>query len=159
MTKSGTREDATTFVEWLNALNPFLRFTSTIGDIELSFLDLLIAEKDGFLKTEVFYKPTDRNNLLQFQSFHPRSLKDNLPVGQFLRLRRNCSELAHYTKRAKKLTKKLRAKGYLAHITRRAEKKGRFSHGYLLLQPSERSEKKERLICVTTFNPLSNTVN
>ncbi|KAJ1203698.1 hypothetical protein NDU88_007479 [Pleurodeles waltl] len=80
---TGTREDVTMFVDWLNALNPFLRLTSTIGDIELSFLDILISEKDGFLKTEVIYKPTDRNNLLQFHSFHPRSLKENLPVGNF----------------------------------------------------------------------------
>ncbi|KAJ1203299.1 hypothetical protein NDU88_007087 [Pleurodeles waltl] len=88
----------------------------TIGDNKLPFLDLLIYEHDGGLATEVYYKPTDRNNLLQFQSFHPRALKDNLPVGQFLRLRQNCLTLTDYRKHADKLATKLQAKDYPTHL-------------------------------------------
>ncbi|KAJ1108612.1 hypothetical protein NDU88_005988 [Pleurodeles waltl] len=87
---TGSKEEALAFATWLNSANPFLTFTMNIGDNKLLFLDLLIYEHDGGLSTEVYYKPTDCNNLLQYQSFHPRALRDNLPVGQFLRLRRNC---------------------------------------------------------------------
>ncbi|KAJ1100609.1 hypothetical protein NDU88_005690 [Pleurodeles waltl] len=154
----GSKEEATTFVTWLNALNPFLRFTSTMGDRAISFLDLLITEKNGLLKTEVYYKPTDRNNVLQFRSFHPRSLRENLPVGQFLRLRRKCTELTDFKKHAKKLTDKLQARGYPAYLLRRAEKRARFSNRETLLQPTTRTNKEDTLICVTTFNPASDTI-
>ncbi|KAJ1173793.1 hypothetical protein NDU88_005619 [Pleurodeles waltl] len=107
---TGTKEEAHTFPNWLNTANPFLNFTVTIGDNRLPFLDLLIYENDGALATEVYYKLTDRNNLLQFQSFHPQALKENLPVRQFLRLRRNCSTLTDYHKHADKLATKLQAK-------------------------------------------------
>ncbi|KAJ1206431.1 hypothetical protein NDU88_001836 [Pleurodeles waltl] len=89
---TGSKEEALAFAAWLNGANPFLTFTMNIGDNKLLFLDLLIYEHEGGLSTEVYYKPTDRNNLLQYQSFHPRALRDNLPVGQFLRLRRNCEK-------------------------------------------------------------------
>ncbi|KAJ1172432.1 hypothetical protein NDU88_004279 [Pleurodeles waltl] len=121
----GTKEEATTFITWLNTLNPFLRFTATLGDPAVSFLDLLITERNGSLTTEVYYKPTDCNTLLQFQSFHPRSLRENLPVGQFLRLRRNCTELTDYKKHAQQVTNKLRARGYPDHLLRRADKRAR----------------------------------
>ncbi|KAJ1177455.1 hypothetical protein NDU88_002710 [Pleurodeles waltl] len=144
--RKGTKEEATAFVTWLNALNPFLRFTSTMGDPAISFLDLLITEKNGLLKTEVYYKPTDRNNLLQFHSFHPRSLRENLPVGQFLRLRRNCTELTDFKKHAKKLNDKLQVRGYPAYLLRRAEKRARFSNRETLLQPTTRTNKEDTLI-------------
>ncbi|KAJ1155024.1 hypothetical protein NDU88_007760 [Pleurodeles waltl] len=154
----GTKEEATTFITWLNTLNPFLRFTATLGDPAVSFLDLLITERNGSLTTVVYYKPTDRNTLLQFQSFHPRSLRENLPVGQFLRLRRNCTELTDYKKHAQQLTDKLRARGYPDHLLRRADKRARVNPRETLLQSRSRTNKGDRLICVTTFNPASNTV-
>ncbi|KAJ1192175.1 hypothetical protein NDU88_001487 [Pleurodeles waltl] len=49
---TGTRKEALTFSNWLNAANPFLNFTMTIGDNRLPFLDLLIYENDGALATE-----------------------------------------------------------------------------------------------------------
>ncbi|KAJ1143227.1 hypothetical protein NDU88_009538 [Pleurodeles waltl] len=154
----GTREEATIFITWLNTLNPFLRFTATMGDPAVSFLDLLITERNGSLVTEVFYKPTDRNTLLQFQSFHPRSLRENLPVGQYLHLRRNCTELTDYKKHAQQLTNKLRARGYPDHLLRRADKRVLVSPRETLLHPSSRTSKRDPLICVTTFNPASNMI-
>ncbi|KAJ1082464.1 hypothetical protein NDU88_002631 [Pleurodeles waltl] len=104
---AGSRDEAHSFITWLNMENPFLTFTMTIGNDQLPFLDLLIHESDGVLATEVYQKPTDRNNLLQFKSFHPRSLRENLPVGQFLRLQRNCSKVSDYHKHANALSAKL----------------------------------------------------
>ena len=84
------------FMGWLNSQDPFLRFTHTISHKQLVFLDLLITPKDGGLKSITYEKPTACNNLLHFSSFHPRHLRTNLPFGQFLRSRRNCSELTDY---------------------------------------------------------------
>ncbi|KAJ1216985.1 hypothetical protein NDU88_004583 [Pleurodeles waltl] len=119
---TGNKEEALAFAVWLNGANPFLTFTMTIGDNKLPFLDLLIYEHDGGLATEVHYKPTDSNNLLQYQSFHPRALKNYLPVGQFPRLRRNCSSVADYRKHADKLATKLQTKDYPTHLVNRVRR-------------------------------------
>ncbi|KAJ1140408.1 hypothetical protein NDU88_006761 [Pleurodeles waltl] len=155
---TGTREEALTFSNWLNADDPFLNFTMTIGDNRLVFLDLLIYENDGALATEVYYKPKDRNNLLQFQSFHPRSLKENLPVGQYLRLRRNCSTLTDYRKHADKLAIKLQTKDYPTHLVKKAYKRAHNNNRDQLLQPRAKKPDMEQIVCVTTFNPLSNKI-
>ncbi|KAJ1146114.1 hypothetical protein NDU88_012396, partial [Pleurodeles waltl] len=155
---TGTREEALTFSNWLNAADPFLNFTMTIGDNRLAFLDLLIYENDGALAMEVFYKPTDRNNLLQFQSFHPQSLKENLPVGQFLCLRRNCSTLTDYRKHADKLAIKQQTKDYPTHLVKRAYKRAHNNNRDQLLQPRAKKPDMEQIVCVTTFNPLSNKI-
>ncbi|KAJ1098507.1 hypothetical protein NDU88_003617 [Pleurodeles waltl] len=155
---TGNKEEALDFSVWLNGANPFLTFTITIGENKLPFLDLLIYEHEGGLATEVYYKPTDRNNLLQYQSFHPRALKDNLPVGQFLRLRRNCSSVEDYRKHADKLATKLQAKDYPTHLVNRARKRARNNNRDQLLQPRAVKPDLEKIVCVTTFSPLSNRI-
>ncbi|XP_071989323.1 uncharacterized protein [Engystomops pustulosus] len=57
-------------------------------------------------------KQTATNSLLSFTSFHPKHLRQSIPVGQFLRLRRNCSDIADFRKHAKDLTGRFRARGY-----------------------------------------------
>ncbi|KAJ1203117.1 hypothetical protein NDU88_006911 [Pleurodeles waltl] len=122
----------------------------------LKFLDLLIYEHNGGLATEVYYKPTDCNNLLQYQSFHPRALRDNLPVGQFLRLRRNCSSVTDYRKHADKLTTKLHTKDYPPHLVSRARKRARNNNRDQLLQPEHRNQTSRRLLlCLRTGCPLA----
>ncbi|KAJ1119551.1 hypothetical protein NDU88_007736 [Pleurodeles waltl] len=155
---TGNKEEALAFAVWLNGANPFLTFTMNIGDNKLPFFDLLIYEHDGGLATEVYYKPTDCNNLLQYQSFHPRALRDNLPVGQFLRLRRNCSSMTDYRKHADKLTTKLHTKDYPPHLVSRARKRARNNNRDQLLQPRALKSSLEKIVCVTTFNPLSNEI-
>ncbi|KAJ1088977.1 hypothetical protein NDU88_002131 [Pleurodeles waltl] len=155
---TGSTEEPRAFAVWLNGANPFLTFTMTIGDNKLPFLDLLIYEHEGGLATEVCYKPTDRNNLLQYQSFHPQALKDNLPVGQFLRLRQNCSSVADYRKHADKLATKLQTKVYPTHLVNRARKRALNNNRDQLLQPRAVKPDLEKIVCVTTFSPLSNKI-
>ncbi|KAJ1153242.1 hypothetical protein NDU88_006003 [Pleurodeles waltl] len=153
---TGSKEEAQAFAIWLNGANPFLTFTMNIGGKKLPFLDLLIFEQDGGLATEVYYKPTDCNNLLQYQSFHPRALRDNFPVGQFLRLRRNCSSVTDYRKHAEKLSTKLHTKDYPTHLINVAKKRARNNNRDQLLQPRAQKPDLDKIVCVTTFNPLSN---
>ncbi|KAJ1151104.1 hypothetical protein NDU88_003891 [Pleurodeles waltl] len=150
---TGTEEEAPSFSNWLNGANHFLNFTMTIGDNKLLFLDLVIYEHDRGLVTEVYYKPTDRNNLLQFQSFHPRALKDNLPVGPFLRLRWNCSTLIDYRKHADKLGIKLQAKDYPTHLVSRARKRARNNNRDQLLQPRAVKPDMEQIVNYISQRP------
>ncbi len=58
---------------------------------KINFLDLTIYKgDDNKLQTTLVRKPTDCNSLLHYGSFHPFHLKNNIPFGQFQRLRRIC---------------------------------------------------------------------
>ncbi|KAJ1126012.1 hypothetical protein NDU88_004425, partial [Pleurodeles waltl] len=151
----GPLETVSTFTEWVNTLNPFLRFTSTMSTNEISFLDLLIM--NGKLITSTYQKPTDRNSLLTYDSHHPKSLRDNLPFGQFLRLRRNCSSTHTYNTQANDLQTKLLARNYPREIVNRAPKRARNNNREALLEPNTRDINKS-MTCVTTFTPLSNKI-
>lgn len=86
------------FMEWLNRQNAYLKFTHTASKDHLVFLDLNIFPAEGGLQTTTHFKPTAKNCLLLYSSFHPRHLRDNLPYGQFLRLRSNCTNIRDYKK-------------------------------------------------------------
>ena len=157
ITWTGDMPQALAFFEWVNTLDPYLRFTHHISDQEIPFLDLLITINDGKLCTKTFSKPTDRNSLLRFDSHHPKSLRQNLPYGQFLRLRRNCSEVEQFSQQAQSLSGKLDLKGYPTRTIRNARKRALNTHRDILLEPSTR-QIREAMTCVTTFTPLSNQV-
>ena len=157
ITWNGTYEQASTFFQWLNGLDSFLRFTSHISHEELPFLDLMISIDEGTLNTRTYNKPTDRNSLLNFESFHPRALKSNLPYGQFLRLRRNCNNVCQYREESTHLQSKLKNKGYPKKMIKTSMKRALNANREALLDTTVRTTS-EALTCVTTFTPISNTL-
>lgn len=67
-------------------------FASEINQNEIKFLDLKITtDLGGCIQTNVYRKPTSVNGFLQWQSHHPTLLKRGIPIGQYLRAWRNCS--------------------------------------------------------------------
>lgn len=62
----------------------------------LSFLDLQITLENGQLCNSTFQKETAANTLLYATSHHPHWVKNGIPVGQFLRIKRNCSKASDY---------------------------------------------------------------
>ncbi|CAJ0946009.1 unnamed protein product, partial [Ranitomeya imitator] len=66
---------------------PGLDFTMTYHHTQISFLDTLIIKDDhGSLSTDLYFKPTDRNSLLHYDSFHPCSIKNPIPKSQIHRV-------------------------------------------------------------------------
>ena len=80
------------FIEHLNTVNPTIKFTSTISQTEVAFLDLIIYIRGDKLYTRLHTKSTYRHIYLNFHSEHPMSLKRSIPYSQFLRLKRIHSE-------------------------------------------------------------------
>lgn len=79
----------------------------------LTFLDIQIfINSDRTVGTTLFRKPSVGNSLLHANSFHPVSMITNVPYGQYLRLRRNCSEVVQFELEAKALRDRLRLRGY-----------------------------------------------
>ena len=88
--------DCDTLLGCLNNLHEDINFTLEAAHfIErnnnqaqiLNFLDINIALlENGNIETDVFYKPTNSHKYLNYQSFHPRHVKDNIPFNLAKRL-------------------------------------------------------------------------
>ena len=81
------------FISRLNSFHPTIKFTHTVSETSVSFLDVNIAKNiDSFLSTEIHIKSTDVHQYLHFSSCHPRNCKESIPYSQAKRYRRIISD-------------------------------------------------------------------
>ena len=73
-----------------------IRFEVNKSTNQVEFLDVKVILDDGSLKTDLYTKPTDAFLYLNKTSDHPSHVTKNIPKGQFIRIRRICSEKADY---------------------------------------------------------------
>ncbi|XP_063818789.1 uncharacterized protein LOC135056938 [Pseudophryne corroboree] len=57
----------------------------------MTFLDIALKIENESIVTSTFVKEVDQNRYLHYKSSHLQRWKDNIPKGQFLRIKRNCS--------------------------------------------------------------------
>ena len=87
----GTLNELKDFEHTINQVHPSIKLTFEYSFKEINFLDTtIVVSPNGRLTTKVFKKPTDRSSYLHNTSHHPNSLKNNIPYGQALRLRKIC---------------------------------------------------------------------
>lgn len=79
--------------------------------MSVNFLDITITKSETRLNTKVYLKPTDRNSYLCIRSGHYPAWIRNIPKGQILRVRHNCTELDYFAQ-AGTLKDKFIQKGY-----------------------------------------------
>eukprot|EP00061_Rhincodon_typus_P006733 g27700.t1 len=87
-----SHEELEKFIHFTNTFHPNLKFTWTICDTSLSFLDPFVSISGNHLETDIYFKPTDFHRYLDYTSTHPPSCKNAIPYSQLLRLRRICSQ-------------------------------------------------------------------
>ncbi|CAJ0940311.1 unnamed protein product [Ranitomeya imitator] len=144
---AGDMSSFNTFVQDLNKNDLGLRFTSEVDRQSINFLDINIKKgTGGLLETTLFRKPTATNNLLDWDSNHPRSLRRGIPKGQYLRVKRNCSNSSHFYGEAKELINKFLDKGYPMNVLQEAFKKVESCDRNSLLSPKEKKEDKQTRI-------------
>lgn len=112
MVWEGSAEQLVDFVSQLNINERNIRLTYTYHGETLPFLDLQITKSGDRLTTCTFRKETAANTLLLAQSHHPKPLINRIPTGQFLRIRRNCSEDKLFLIEAGDLYQLFRERGY-----------------------------------------------
>ena len=93
---TGTKEQFKDFVTNLNSQHSSIKFSYQISDKSIDFLDATVYIKNRRLHTTIFTKPTDKQNYLHYKSEHPLPLKNNIPFGQILRIKRICSEALEF---------------------------------------------------------------
>ena len=154
----GSEEELERFLEFLNEIHPTIKFTHSCSNDQISFLDISISLKNGFLSTDLFTKPTDSHAYLLYSSCHPPHVKKNLPFSQFLRLRRICSEEPQFKKRCNELEKYLKVRGYSKKIIKNGRKKAESKSRTETLSYKKTiftSQKDKRVPFVITHNPLN----
>ncbi|XP_056397116.1 uncharacterized protein LOC130291827 isoform X2 [Hyla sarda] len=139
------------FIEHLNENNLQIRLTSQISDIMVDFLDLKLIRNGNQITTSLHRKETATNNVLHFGSFHPGHTRRGIPMGQFLRLRHNCSQMEDFKKHARDLMERLRVRGYPKKVISKAFQKALHSERNDLLKPRTRLEDTS-LRLITPYN-------
>ncbi|CAJ0921398.1 unnamed protein product [Ranitomeya imitator] len=115
----GPVNELETLMNHLNQNDRNIRLTYKYGR-KIEFLDLLIsASTEGHLSTTVFRKSTATNSLLHASSLHPRTTTNSIPIGQFLRIKRICSEEEQFEEQAKLLRGRFQDRGYNRRVIQR----------------------------------------
>lgn len=84
------------------------------------FLDVIPSGKEGRIVSSLHRKPLSGNILLHADSGHPSHVTCGIPVGQFLRLRRVCSEEEDLHKLKRVMCDRFCLGGYNTDTLRRA---------------------------------------
>jgi hypothetical protein len=69
-----SKQQAQEFVEWLNTLNPNLKFTFEWSDESISYLDVKLVMEGGKLEPDRHVKPTNLQLFLHFSSNPTKSV-------------------------------------------------------------------------------------
>lgn len=109
---AGDRESLMDFCFNLNTNNKNIRLTWEINDEKIHFLDLEILIEDGKLVTQTFFKQVDGNSYLPLDSCHHAPWLNNIPTGQFIRLKRNCTKQEVFLNQAEFIGESFIQKGY-----------------------------------------------
>ena len=59
----------------LNSYHDFIKFTWEISDRKLAFFDVMICANNGSFGTDVYHKPMDTHQYLDYKSCHPSHVK------------------------------------------------------------------------------------
>lgn len=102
LTWTGSETDLFLFRDYINNTNLNLKFTMEYSQTKIHLLDLLISVNDeGALNTYIFRKLADKNTILHVDNDHPKHLIKNIPYGQFVRIKRICSDTSGFKIEAK----------------------------------------------------------
>ena len=88
---TGSKEQLMEFHDWLNSLNPKLRFTINMSEESIEYLDVVVSVTGQKITTAMYSKPSDTHAYLLPTSNHPTHICKNIPNGVMKRVTRNCS--------------------------------------------------------------------
>jgi hypothetical protein len=116
-----------------------IRITRSLGST-IEYLDVLVSNNYGQLKTSVFHKPAAEPYLLPYLSEHPRHTHCNTIKGALLRAIRLCSHVEDFDQERLHIELKLLLNGYpLKFITYKFKRFFEKHNAYMLIleQPNE----------------------
>ncbi|MEW8548114.1 MAG: hypothetical protein AB2693_31815, partial [Candidatus Thiodiazotropha sp.] len=141
------------FHSMLNNLHPDIKFTIDCSTNELPFLDILIRKNKTNIETDIFYKPTDSKQYLDFNSCHPNHTKRSIPYNLARRICTIVSDRATRDIRLGELKQYLRERHYPVDLIENSIQKVVNIDLKTLRTQRVNEESDEILPYVSTHNP------
>ncbi|XP_069624236.1 uncharacterized protein [Ranitomeya imitator] len=135
---TGSTEECCQFIDFLNTNTHNIFLTHSMSSSTVTFLDLQVILENGSIVTKLFRKPTATNSLLDYRSFHPVHTRMGVPTGQFLRVRRNCTDDSDFQREARELTTRFKNRHYPHGSISRAYQRASAHTQDSLLEPRTR---------------------
>ena len=151
---TGGEEALLNFFQEINGVHGSIKFECKHAKDVINFLDTNVhINPDGTLKTSLYQKPTDRNAYLHHSSYHPAKLISNIPYGQFLRVKKICSDPADAEQSINNLERKFHERGFPKASTEQQKNKTNGIMRSSLLIDKEKT-RTSRTPFTTTYNEL-----
>ena len=146
------------FINYVNNFHPALKFTHTISEETVSFLDIKLTITENKITSSVHYKETDAHSYFDYNSSHPPKCKDSIPYSQFRRLRRLCSSQEDFETKTKEMSTFFARSNYPESIISSAMNRVSDLSREEALQPSVKQNSIERIPLTLTYHPLNKQV-
>ena len=148
-----SEEDLKKLHTMLNSLHQNIKFTIEYNNVKLPFLDVLVYKQDNKLNTDIFYKATDTNQYLNFNSCHPKHTKTNIPYSLARRICCIVSDPEMKTKRLNELEIFLLKQNYPKNLIAKGIEKATSLTLAELRTPKMKDNNDKTLPLVLTHNP------
>ena len=100
------------FCKLANSLHPRIQTELRYSVKEIEFLDVNVSITEGYFKTDLYCKDTDKHKYLHAGSSDPNTVKNAIPYGLGVRVKRIYSEVTDYNNRRKDIKDQLIKRGY-----------------------------------------------
>ena len=138
------------FISQINNLHHSIQFTSEINSNSIPFLDIKIIKKGENIETDIYRKPTDTLNYIDFHSCHPRHTRINIPYTLATRIVNIVSNKHQQVLRLRELQTILLKKNYPYKLIQDAIQKALD----IRTQPKKSSQPPKKILpFITTHNP------
>ncbi|KAM4021789.1 coagulation factor XIII B chain-like [Anomaloglossus baeobatrachus] len=119
---SGPTDTIRDFLTFINDNDFNLKFTSSYHETTMNFLDItLCSENTNRVIIKPYRKSTATNSIVTADSCHHSRTKHNIPVGELIRMKRNCSQPSDYFKEEILTCDRLADRGYPDWVLNRAK--------------------------------------
>ncbi|XP_078506116.1 uncharacterized protein LOC144763946 [Lissotriton helveticus] len=155
----GPTLDLSEYFGYLND-NPFnVRFTMTHNQKAIDFLDVQLFVENNKIQSCTHRKATACNSILHYESAHPRHVIENIPYGEMIRMRRNCSTDDSFQHSIQETEKSFLERGYPKKTLEKANKKVQNVSRTSTLTPKSRPSNTSRPLSFTTqYSDQSSTI-
>ena len=140
-------------MKYLNSFSDHIKFTFESDKENIHFSDVNINLSNGHLMTNMYVKPTDCHQYLDYSSSHPNHIKRFIVYSQSIRARRLCSFESDFLKHCSKMKSWILKRGYPENMIDEEMKKVKFSE-----KGSSNSEGSKGVPFVVTYHPSLNCI-
>ena len=119
----------------------------------IPFLDTLCSIVNGKIDTDLYKKPTDRNQYLLPNSCHPKQTTAAIPKSLGLRIVRICSDTKNRNKRLQEMKSQLLDRGYSESLVDYALDKVKKIPRLAALKQTNKQNQTRRPVFAVTYDP------